>query len=230
LGGTVGPLYPTIGTELDAANEKTGGGWGLILNNSVGTGSATGIKFIYENDASSSNVAYSQNMLFGGVCDMYGSAPKSINLDRRGKGSYVKNAVDFTITSPATIPDGWSGSGTVTTSTAFSPYGSGASVQINNTVQYIYQNIKFPSNALIRISVWAKCSGALAEASLQVASTGLGPVLVSSSTTSTSADFLEIFIPATSRSSATSVDLLLRNTGTGDLAEFCDIEIEDLTN
>lgn len=52
---------------------------------------------------------------------------------------------------------------------------------------------------------------------------------VAINTTSTTASRLDIYLTPAMRSNATSFLLLLRNTGTGDNAQFCDIDVEDMT-
>lgn len=201
--------------------------------NILGDG-AVSTQFIKEASTSSISAQYRENRVEGGLIDLYGGTPRSINNGRKRKRPYVANADSFLDADANGIPDGWTrqGSGAVTTAAAFSPYGAGASVVITPANQYIYQQINVPANALVRVSVRAKCSGAAAIAALQCWSLGLGGQYATASTVTTEAGgaTLQIFLSSTDRGSATAFLLLLRNTGATDNALFCDLEIEDMTN
>jgi len=186
--------------------------------------------FIKELVATSINCAYSQNIReSGGICNMYGLAPRSVNLDRMRKSPYIANADTFAPS--GAIPTGWNiayNGGVTTTTTAISPYGGGASVIITPTNQYIYQQITVPANALIRIAVYAVCDAG-GEADLQLWDIGLTGKLGSASTTNSVATRLEYYLSPAARSNATSFILILRNTGAVNV-QFCGIELEDMTN
>lgn len=219
LDGTVGPNYPN--------------GYGIISENRINGPSSGSANFIHETSSNAINCLYSgatnQVEANSSNVNMYGNAPQSINTDRKRKQSYLANGVSWSGT-PGT-PTGWTlgGSGTVTSTGAISPYGSGASVVISNTNSYIYQQVSVPATSLIRVSVYADISATGATAALQLWSVGLGSQYIATSTTNTSVTKLEIFIPSATRASATAFLILLRNTGASNNAQFCDIEIEDMT-
>ena len=217
LGGTVGANYQAQFVKVSGCRVLGG----------------TTAKFIQELSATSINCAYEDNDLESGTCDMYGSAPQSVNLRRVRKMTQVTNGTSI-VNSDATGPsDGWTlsggGSGNVGAVSSVSPYVNGSACSISFANSYQYQQINVPATSLIRVSVWAKCSGALANAAVQFWSLGLGGQYTSVNTTSTTASRLDIYLTPAMRSNATSFLLLLRNTGTGDNAQFCDIDVEDMT-
>jgi hypothetical protein len=164
---------------------------------------------------------------------MYGSAPQSVNLRRMRKMIPVVNGTSIVNSDSTGSSDGWilsgGGSGNVGAVASVSPYVNGSACSISFANSYQYQQINVPASSLIRVSVWAKCSGALANAAVQLWSVGLGGQYTAVNTTSTTASRLDIYLTPATRSNATAFLLLLRNTGTGDNAVFCDIDIEDMT-
>lgn len=217
LDGTVGATYPA--------------GLGLVEENRIYGAPSGSSKFIEETSTVSINCRYKGNEVESGICDLYGSAPKSVNLERVKKYSSIVNGTSIINTDSTGAPDGWvlGGSGNVGQVTSVSPYVNGSAASITLTNSYIYQQVNVRANSLIRVSIWARCSGALASAELQLWSVGLGSMYTKVVTTSTTASKLEIYLTANARSSATSFLIMLRNFGSGDAAEFCDIEIEDMT-
>ena len=217
LGGTVGYIYPSPWVKVSDCRVQGG----------------ASAKFIEELSATSINCAYEDNTLESGVCDMYGSAQKSVNLRRARKMIQVTNGTSIINTDSTGPSDGWTlsggGAGNVAAVASVSPYVNGSACSISFANSYQYQQINCPASSLIRVSVWAKCSGALANADVQLWSLGLGGQYAAINTTSTTASRLDIYLTPAMRSSATSFLLLLRNTGTGDNAQFCDIDIEDMT-
>lgn len=217
LGGSVGASY--TGQFVKVSGCRVLGG--------------TTAKFIEELSSTSINCSYEDNQLEAGTCDMYGSAPQSVNLRRVGKMIPVTNGTSI-VNSDATGPsDGWTlgggGSGNVGAVASVSPYVNGSACSISLSNSYQYQQINCPASSLIRVSVWAKCSGALANAAVQLWSIGLSGQYAAVNTTSTTASRLDIYLTPAMRSNATSCLLLLRNTGSGDNAQFCDIDVEDMT-
>lgn len=217
LDGTIGATYPEPLVNVTGCR---------VLGSGTGTP-----KFIQEISSSSINCAYSDNQLEGDACDMYGSATKSVNLTRYRKQPYITNATSIINTDATGPSDGWTlgGSGNVATVSSVSPFVNGSACSISTTNSYQYQQINVPAGSLIRVSVWAKCSGALANSALQLWSVGVGAQYKATNTTSTTATRLEIYLTPAERASATSFLILLRNTGSGDNAQFCDVEIEDMT-
>ncbi|RTL06257.1 hypothetical protein EKK58_05895 [Candidatus Dependentiae bacterium] len=211
LDGTVGGSYPE--------------GFGLIEDNRILGHASSSPGFIVEASASSINCSYKNNQLEGGTCNLYGLAPRSINLSRRRDFSYVTNGDTFTGGPP---PTGWTVVGSaVSVSTSASPYGSGAGLVVPPAT-HAYQTIAVPINALTRFSVWAEAT-ATGIAELQIWSIGLGTNLKSVSSSSTSKTRLELYLSPGERSSAATVLILLRNTGLANV-KFSDIKIEDMTN
>lgn len=211
LDGTVGGSYPD--------------GFGLIEDNRILGHASSSPGFIVEASASSINCSYKNNQLEGGICNLYGLAPRSINLSRRRDFSYVTNGDTFAGGPP---PTGWTVVGSaVSVSTSASPYGSGAGLVVPPAT-YAYQTIAVPINALTRFSVWAEAT-ATGVAELQIWSIGLGSNLKSVSSSSTNKSRLELYLSPDERLSAPTVLILLRNTGSANV-KFSDIKVEDMTN
>jgi len=219
LDGTVGADYAQPFVSVEGCN---------ILGDA-----STSTPFIKELTANSINAQYRNNRVETGIVDMYGAAPRSINIDRKRKFSTVVNGTSIVNTDATGASDGWTlaggGTGNVGAVSSVSPYVNGSACSISFANSYQYQQINCPASSLIRVSVWAKCSGALANADVQLWSLGLGGQYTSVNTTSTTASRLDIYLTPAMRSNATSFLLLLRNTGSGDNAQFCDIDIEDMT-
>lgn len=211
LDGTVGSAFPD--------------GYGVIENNRILGHASLTPAFISEASSTSINCSYKNNQVESGNCSLYASAPRSVNLTRRKDMAYVVNGDSFAGGSP---PTGWTVvNGPVSTSTNISPYGSAASLVVPPN-GYAYQTIYVPSDALMRFSVWAQAVST-GTAALQIWSSGLVANLKSTSSSSTSASRLELYLSSMERSSATSVLMLLRNTGSANVS-FSNIVIEDMTN
>lgn len=216
LAGTVGADY--IAPHVTATNCR-------VLGPTSGTA-----YFIEEASPTSVNASYENNTLTGGNVSFYQRAYKSINKNNKGFKIYVANAQAFSGGPP---PTGWtlSGAGPVAAIASISQYGAPASVQISGA-SYLHQTIVFPANALLKVSCWVKTSLAGGSASIQMWDAALGAMFTGAAATmsGTTPQLLEFYVPATSRASATTGKILLRNlTGVGD-AIFSDLIIEDLTN
>lgn len=204
----------------------------LIKDNNILGDAGISTPFIKEMSANSINAQYSNNRVETGLIDLYGQATKSVNLDRKGKYSSIVNGTSIVNSDATGASDGWTlgGAGNVAAVTSVSPYVNGSACAISDANSYQYQQVNVPANALVRVSVYAKCSAGTAVAQLQLWSLGLGGQYVAASTTSLTAVKLEVVLTPAMRASATAFLILLRNTGAGDTAIFCDVEIEDLTN
>lgn len=218
LDGTVGAAYPEA--EVDVQGCEV-----------LGTSGAAA-PFIKENTTTSIGSQYRNNRVVSGNVDLYGQAPRSVNLTRLRKSPNIVNATSIVNTDATGAPDGWTlgGTGNVATVAANSPYVAGSAASVTTTNGYIYQQVNVPANALVRVSVWANQSGAAGVAALQLWTMGLGGPYAAESTASATPSKLTIYLSAPERSNATSFLILLRNTGSGDAAVFSDVEIEDMTN
>lgn len=207
----------------------------VVRNNDV-FGHASSPSFVLECASTAPNVLFENNRLASGSTDpvnFYGNAPNSVNLSRKKKTPLITNATSIVNTDTLGAPDGWTlgGSGNVAIVAAFSPYigADYGAASIDSTNSYIYQQVYVPAGSLIRISVYARVATAPTTAALQLWSVGLGEQYKAASTGNASATKLELYLNATERSSATSFLILLRNTGGDGAAQFCDLEIEDMT-
>lgn len=210
LDGSLGPIYPD--------------GYGVVENNRIA--SSAGAVFIKEASATANNCSYKNNRVeSGSVCDLYGLAPQSINLTRRGDKVYVTNSDSFTGGPP---PTGWTVvTGPSSTIASISPYGAGASLDLFDG--YAWQNVGAPTNALLRISVWAKVAVS-GEAALRIhaASLAYGPIKSASNTTTTPTR-LELYLSPADRAGAATFAVMFRNVA-GSNSIFSNIVIEDMTN
>lgn len=216
LGGTVGANYAD--PQVRVVNCR-------ILGPSSGTP-----LFIQELTANAINAIYGGNTVESGNCNLYGSAPNSINERRRGDKVYVVNGDAFTGATGTTPPTGWAAGGgapVFTIVASNSPYGSAAGLAVS-VGGYAKQLLAFPLNALLRISCWAKTTGA--DATLQLYDSTVATQYGSVSTASASAVRLELYVSSTARTSAVAGELLLRNVAGSGAATFSNIVIEDMTN
>lgn len=218
LDGTVGANYPDAYVDVQGCEV-------------LGT-SGTAAPFIKESSATSINSQYGNNRVVSGNVDLYSQAPLSINLTRLRKSPNIINATSIVNTDATGAPDGWTlaGTGNVAMPSANSPYVVGTAAEITETNSYIYQRVKVPANALVRVSVWANITAAGPSAVLQLWSIGLGGQYTAASTTSTTGTKLTVYLSPAQRSSATEFLILLRCVSSGANAVFSDVEIEDMTN
>ncbi len=211
LDGTVGGAFPA--------------GYGIVENNRILGHATLTPGFIVESSGTSINCSYNNNQLEGGLCDLYGLAPRSINIGRRRDMVYVLNADAFSGGPP---PTGWTVVGGVTSvGPTVSNYGSAASLVVPAGA-YAYQAVSSPTNALLRFSVWVQAL-ATGVAELQIWSIGLGSSYKAVASSLTTRNRLELFLSTAERAGASSFLILLRNTGAADVS-FSDIKIEDMTN
>lgn len=220
MDGTIGPRYENSP---------------VIVRNCDVLGAPLGPSFVLETSSTAPNLLFDNNRRTSGSTDpvnFYGNAPNSVNNAGTRRQPFIANAEYFNITAPNTYPDGWTLGGSLGATTQiaqFGIYGAGAGIAVP-TGTYIYQQINVPANALIKVTVYAKVSGPAATAALQLWSLGLGGQYTAASTTNALGTTLTVYLNSSTRSSATAFLLLLRNTGSGDTADFCSILIEDLTN
>ncbi len=219
LGGTVGPNYSNPSVSVEGCRV-------------LGSASGSASKFIEELGPSSINCQYADNTLEDNACNMYGTAQKSINLRRKGRLCHIVNARSITQIGASGAPDGWTlgGQGNVSLVASVSPYVSGFAASISNSNRLIFQRITAPASSLVRVTVWARCSGSQARASLQVWSLGFDKQYKAVSSSSAASVPLELHLTPSERSnSGTAFLLVLMNAGFGDEAQFNDVEIEDMS-